>query len=43
MEKRCKLAKKLGVDIGNNYHNDLSAKQFLGATSKNLQQDASNE
>lgn len=43
MEKQCKLAKKLGVDSGNNYHNDLSAKQFLGATSKNLQQDASNE
>lgn len=39
MKKQCMLAKKLGVDVGSNYHNDLSAKQFLNATYTNLIKD----
>lgn len=39
MEKQCKLAKRLGVDVGINYHNEFAAKQFLQSVSGNLQND----
>ena len=35
MEKQCTLAKSLGVDVGFNYHNALSAKQFIFAQNTN--------
>ena len=43
MEKQCVLAKKLGVDIGNNYHNDFSASQSIGAISGNLKDDVASD
>ena len=36
MQSQCDLAGKLGVDIGKNYRNDLSARQFIECNSVNL-------
>ena len=33
------MAKAIGVDVGSNYFNDVSAKQCLSATSSNLYND----